>query len=286
MSDFLVREIFKKEALRLSPEGEAFWYTSGTFGPFYINTHFLAGGEQRAKAALALIEESLAAETPKLSEISDYFAKLEAEDADFRHCIDLAEAKIRELLNNEQVSHISGGERRDFFFSFPLARRFQVPHLTLRKTGELYLSQADGSAIVEKANLSGARILHVADIITLASSFFDRWIPAIEAGGAKISYAFAILDRRQGGLQRLQKAGIETAVLETCNEDFFQLASSVGSISNVDAEMALHFIDDAKSYEAAFLKQHPDFLQRSIEAGGSQAERAQNYLRTHAASED
>ena len=53
----LLEALLDTEALRLPPPGEVFWYTSGTVGPYYINTHYLYGGPERAEELLTYIDE-------------------------------------------------------------------------------------------------------------------------------------------------------------------------------------------------------------------------------------
>ena len=43
----LIKWLFETNAFRVCPENEPFWYTSGTIGPYYINTHFLYGSEEK-----------------------------------------------------------------------------------------------------------------------------------------------------------------------------------------------------------------------------------------------
>ena len=52
----LVNWLFKTGAVRVCPEGKPFWYTSGTIGPYYINTHFLYGSEKKANELLEAID--------------------------------------------------------------------------------------------------------------------------------------------------------------------------------------------------------------------------------------
>ena len=49
----LLKALLETEALRLPPLGEVFWYTSGTLGPYYINTENVYGGPAGAKDLLA-----------------------------------------------------------------------------------------------------------------------------------------------------------------------------------------------------------------------------------------
>ena len=56
MHNPVVSWLFETDAVRVCPEGQPFWYTSGKLGPFYINTQFLFGSEQAANELLAVIE--------------------------------------------------------------------------------------------------------------------------------------------------------------------------------------------------------------------------------------
>src|SRR5690554_2265572 len=52
----LVNYLFNTEAIRVCPKDRPFWYTSGKIGPYYINTHFLYGSEQKANSFLMEID--------------------------------------------------------------------------------------------------------------------------------------------------------------------------------------------------------------------------------------
>ena len=52
----LVNWLFQTGAVRVCQEGKPFWYTSGTIGPYYINTHFLYGNEKKALELLEKID--------------------------------------------------------------------------------------------------------------------------------------------------------------------------------------------------------------------------------------
>ena len=52
----LIDGLFQTKALRIAPEDKPFWYTSGKLGPFYVNTHFLYGSEEKAVHLLEVID--------------------------------------------------------------------------------------------------------------------------------------------------------------------------------------------------------------------------------------
>ena len=63
MENPIISWLFETDAVRVCPEGQPFWYTSGKLGPFYINTQFLYGSEAAANALLKTIEEACAGES-------------------------------------------------------------------------------------------------------------------------------------------------------------------------------------------------------------------------------
>ncbi|HTZ16996.1 MAG TPA: hypothetical protein VMB78_01020, partial [Dissulfurispiraceae bacterium] len=49
--------LFRTNAIKVADPKTPFWYTSGLIGPFYVNTHYLAGGRVAALELLDLITE-------------------------------------------------------------------------------------------------------------------------------------------------------------------------------------------------------------------------------------
>jgi hypothetical protein len=60
INEKLVNWLFETNAVRVCPQDRPFWYTSGTIGPYYINTHFLYGSEEKANSLLKLIDSEKA----------------------------------------------------------------------------------------------------------------------------------------------------------------------------------------------------------------------------------
>ena len=76
MDNPIVSWLFETDAVRVCPEGQPFWYTSGKLGPFYINTQFLYGSEAAANALLSVIEEACAGD--KLAFSARFTVKLKS----------------------------------------------------------------------------------------------------------------------------------------------------------------------------------------------------------------
>ena len=141
MENPIVSWLFETDAVRVCPEGQPFWYTSGKLGPFYINTQFLYGSEEAANALLTVIEQACAGD--KLRFYDKVYGEIEKQLAAcpiYRQLIDLMTEAARKM----DVDFVSGGERRDFFFSMPVARKLGLGHLSIFKDLSSVYTDANG----------------------------------------------------------------------------------------------------------------------------------------------
>ncbi|MBQ8619403.1 MAG: orotate phosphoribosyltransferase [Clostridia bacterium] len=273
MENPIISWLFETDAVRVCPEGQPFWYTSGKLGPFYINTQFLYGSEAAANALLKTIEEACAGE--KLAFYDKVWADISAQLEScpiFSQLIDLLTEEARKL----DVDFVSGGERRDFFFSMPVAKKLGLGHLSIFKDLSCVYTDENGVSMdPAQANLAGKKSVHIADLITVASSYIRAWIPAVEAQGAKIAYSLAVVDRDQGGSEILQKAGCPLTTLITIKPELFEQAKKLGRVTDAQIELVNSFIADPDKFLHDFLVSHPDFLANEIAKGGKSAQRAE-----------
>lgn len=272
MQNPIVSWLFETDAVRVCPKDRPFWYTSGKLGPFYINTQFLFGSEAAANELLAVIERACAGD--KLAFYDAVWPRIEAQLAAsdiYARLID----RLCEAARPLGADFISGGERRDFFFSLPVARRLGLGHLSVFKDLSSVYTAPDGASVPgEAAGLSGKRALHVADLVTVASSFLRAWIPAVKALGATLAYSLAVVDRDQGGKDILAKAGCPLTTLVTVKPELFEAARDMGRITDGQLALVLAFIADPDAFMRDFLLEHPDFLAGELAAGGKLAQRA------------
>ena len=269
----IVSWLFETDAVRVCPEGQPFWYTSGKLGPFYINTQFLYGSEAAANGLLATIEKACAGD--KMDFYSTVWADISAQLASctiYAQLIDLLCDAARKM----DADFISGGERRDFFFSMPVARKLDLGHLSIFKDLSTVYTDANGVSMPsEEANLAGKRSIHIADLITVASSYVRAWIPAVEALGAKIAYSLAVVDRDQGGSRILAEAGCPLTTLVVIKPELFETARALGRVTDAQVGLINAFIADPDKFLTDFLLAHPDFLANEIAKGGKSAQRAE-----------
>lgn len=274
MSNKINEDLFKTNAVRVAPEQTPFWYTSGRLGPFYINTHFIVKDEENAVRLLKNIESYIAEDklTAPKKIFDDMLAMYETSDT-FRNCID-------ELVNTAKefkFDYISGGERRDFFFSMLPAYILKVPHLTIYKDMSAVYTSFDMTEPVEagSADLNGMKALHIADLITEASSYERAWIPVIRGLGSDITDTIAVVDRHQNGRAVLEGLGVNMVTLTGINRELFEEAQDKGVINAQQKELVMSFLDSPEKYMDDFLKAHPDFITGQIELGGKAKERAE-----------
>lgn len=267
----LIQWLFATNALRVAPADQPFWYTSGTLGPYYINTHFLYGSEEEAVALLDLIDGTdQPMRLPGL--LSEQVMRQYEQCSLYRQLMDL----IVQQLQQQPCDFISGGARRDFFFSICAARLLGKPHVSLFKDQMAIYSEGDlqESRLLTDLYLAGQTALHIADLVTEASSYTRAWLPGIHRLGAVMPQTLAVVDRNQNGRSVLAAAGTQLISLIAIDPDLFDQACAAGLIDQAQKEQVLRFVEDPIRYMKTFLAQHPTFLQEQLALGGKNKERA------------
>ncbi|NLW12302.1 MAG: orotate phosphoribosyltransferase [Clostridiaceae bacterium] len=271
-ASLIVKWLFETSAVRVADPEQPFWYTSGTLGPYYINTHFLYGSQKAAEELLEKIEQGVKTAESLPEKLAQETIAQYNNNEIYRGLIDLMIAR----LNEEDFDLISGGERRDFFFSIPIAILMNKPHLTILKDGRsLYSNQ--GLTLTnwtEAKQLEGCQVMHIADLVTEASSYIRAWLPSVKYVAGKMAKTMAVVDRCQGGAEILKQAGTELISMTSIDESLFNLAVQAGLMTAEQKTMIDAFTADPHSYMKDFLRSHPDFLDQQLSMGGKNAERA------------
>lgn len=269
----LVSWLFETKAVRVCPQDQPFWYTSGTIGPYYINTHFLYGSEEKANELLKFIDrEKDAVFTCPDKVLAQSLLNYE-KDSIYRGLIDEMCIFIRNRINLEEVDYISGGERRDWFFSLITAQELDKPHITIYKDLKAVAASKTGET-TEVKDLQGAKVLHIADLITEASSYERAWIPAVKERGGEIKWSVVVVDRKQGGEQLLTRCGVKSLAMISIDPGLFDDALSLGLIKEEQHKMLVEYFENPKESMKSFLMQHPEFLKNALASDLKTAERA------------
>ena len=266
--------LFSTNAIKFCPEDKPFWYTSGKIGPYFINTHFVYGSEEEAVDFLSYIDECLAEQRSLPEKIFKRILKQYEENSIYKDVIDSMKDYIENHININEVDYISGGERRDWFFSNILAYLFKKPHITIYKDLSTFVSPYDFTSSEPITDLSGKNVLHITDLVTVASSFIRAWIPAIRNLNGNLKWTCYVVDRKQGGTEKIEAEGIVTLPLVNVDPSLFQHALDTNIINEQQFEMLNKFFKDPDETMRNFLIEHPDFLQNALNADEKTRKRA------------
>ena len=275
----LMSLLFETNAFKICEENKPFWYTSGKIGPYFVNTHFLYGNADDAQKFLDFIDSQLENNTKEnipqnlFNEVLNQYQNNEI----FKTVVNNLKEFIEEKIDLSNIDYISGGERRDWYFSVIIANLLQKPHITIYKNLSAVESTSDFSITKTIENISNKKVLHVADLLNTASSYVRSWIPAIETLGGKIVSSIVVVDRMQGGDKVLEDSNIESLSLLQIDESLFIKAKELGIINEIQLDMLNKFTADPDTCMRNFLIEHPEFLENSLNSADSKtAKRAKS----------
>ncbi|MBN2557740.1 MAG: orotate phosphoribosyltransferase [Clostridia bacterium] len=275
--NIIEKELFNTKALKISGAESPFWYTSGTFGPFYINTHYLFGGEETAEKAMAFINEYQKDKYDFPAMMTRYVLDFYNSNKNFEKVVNHLIETLRANLTMDEVDYISGGERRDWFFSYIAAYILKKPHLTIYKN--LVVIKSVNGNTERLFDGDGARVLHIADLITEGSSYFNYWIPALSKANMKMPWTYAVVDRQQGGAAKLAEKGIKVIAGMVFAKSFFEGAFKDGQMTQSQFDMIKRYMKSPSDFMREFVSTHPDFLRESIDGDEKTKERAIAFIR-------
>lgn len=262
----LMSLLFETNAFKICEENKPFWYTSGKIGPYFVNTHFLYGNAESAQDFLDFIDVQLETET-KDSIPRNLFEKVFAQYENneiYKVVVDSLKDFISSKIDLSAIDYISGGERRDWYFSIIIAYLLGKPHITIYKDLSAVVSTCDFEEATPVTNLANKKVLHIADLLNTASSYLRSWVPAIKALGANITASVVVVDRMQGGDEVLNNLGIRSLSLLRINQTLFEKAQELGIINNSQLEMLNKFTENPDKCMKEFLINHPEFLENSL----------------------
>ena len=270
----LISWLFGTKALKVCEHNNPFWYTSGTIGPYYINTHFLFGSEEKAKNLLELIDYNKFDRLLCPHKVRETVLRNYDEDNIYKELIDHMCKFIEKNINLSEVDYISGGERRDWFFSMMVSYKLNKPHITIYKDKTIVYGD-DEYIFAESGEFSNKNILHIADLITEASSYRRTWIPAIEEKGGILKWSVVVVDRKQGGEKVLSEKNIQLFSMINVDKGLFQKAMELGYIGSEQHEMIRHYLQNPKKSMTNFLRNNPQFLEKALNSDDKTKERAE-----------
>jgi orotate phosphoribosyltransferase len=273
MSD-IMSYLFETKAIKICEENKPFWYTSGKIGPYFVNTHFIYGNEQDAVELLAFIDESLSNKITLPQKVFEKVLSQYNSNEIYKNVINTMKEYIEKNINVSEIDYISGGERRDWFFSNILAYLLGKPHISIYKDLSTVVSDSKFTKTEVVTKLEGKKVLHIADLITVASSYIRAWIPAIKNLGSNICWSCVVVDRMQGGKDKIESEGVKSLSLVNIDSTLFQKALDLKIINENQLEMLNNFYKDPDGSMRSFLIEHPEFLENALNADEKTKKRA------------
>ena len=270
----IVSYLFETNAIRFCEENKPFWYTSGKIGPYFINTHFVYGNEKDAVELLSFIDEALENHLTLPKKVFEKTLEQYNTNEIYKNVINTMKSYIEENIDVSKIDYISGGERRDWFFSNVLAYLLNKPHISIYKDLSTVVSDSKFENTEVATNIDGKKVLHIADLITVASSYIRAWIPAIENLGGKIEWSCVVVDRMQGGKEKLAEKNVKSLSLVNVDSNLFEQALNMGIINESQKEMLEGFFANPDETMKQFLINHPEFLENALKSDEKTAKRA------------
>lgn len=262
MDEELVSLLFKTKAFKVSDSEHPFWYTSGKLGPFFINVDYLYGSQEDSENLLKIIDDLL--ENASKEEIPGKLYEILYEHYEtneiYRTTIDKLVEYIENNFQLNLIDYISGGERRDWYFSILVANFLGKPHVTIFKDLTTVFSTTDFEETTTIQSLPGKRFFHVADLLNTAVSFERNWVPAINNLGSKINWALFVVDRNQSGDKNILELGVQPYSLLSLNEDLLNIAVKNDIITPDQKAMLIQYMKDPDGTMRRFIELHPTFI--------------------------
>ena len=261
----LMSLLFETNAFKVAEENNPFWYTSGKIGPYFINADYLYGSEQDSKDLLAFIDQEL--ENESKTDIPEHIFKKVLDHYNtneiYKYVIDQMKEYIETNVGVENVDYISGGERRDWYFSNIMAYLLNKPHVTIYKDLTTVVSNSDFTSSEPVSSIEGKNFLHLADLLNQSASFTRAWIPAIKNLGSNIVWSIFAVDRMQGGTETLTNDGVKVHSLLQIDDSLFTTAKELGVINDEQLTMLREFKKDPDGSMKQFLINHPEFIENA-----------------------
>ncbi len=235
-SDDILKLIHDTKALQIwnRQKGPVFWYVLGVPGPFFVNTEWIIGKELSLSILHGInsIMEKVSDPASRAQQLTSLIMTAYKDSEDFRNVVAALVKKATQELPAGSYSLISGGERRDWIFSIPFAQETALRHVFLFK---------DKSFYCERPFEPEEKVLHVADLINNAASYFDRWLPALRKAHLVCHKTTCVVSRNHGDA-KLEEIGIESVPLIRIDLSFFEKSRASGLIDKDTLdEITTHF---------------------------------------------
>ncbi|HNQ91673.1 MAG TPA: hypothetical protein PKI93_01945 [Alphaproteobacteria bacterium] len=248
----MLRLVFSRGAVSIwnNQKGPVFWYAAGVPGPFYVNTEKLIGKDVADKLLSDIngILQKSGSAAEKAEELDHLVMGVYSSHEEFQRIVKSMVKK------GEDFSYdcVSGGERRDWFFSIPFSHEVGKDHLYIFKDMTVFRRKCEGSG-----SHDGVNALHIADLINNAASYFDKWLPAVAKNNMNIVGTISVINRGNVGMDRLSEAGVRSCALKCINVSFFLELAQKNLISQSTYEEIQAYFDSKEEWAKRYILSNP-----------------------------
>jgi len=155
---------------------------------------------------------------------------------DFKGVVDMAVEEINHVMSSSRVDKLASIELKGALLIPSIANELKLPCLVVRKEKKKY---GITSRIVGGEVKKGDHVLFFDDVVSSAKSKVEGIKPLKELG-AKIAIILVVVDREQGGKEKLEKMGYQFRALTTVSELVNTLFQS-GKITQAQAKTILNY---------------------------------------------
>jgi orotate phosphoribosyltransferase len=138
---------------------------------------------------------------------------------------------------------IAGGETAGIPFAIALAYTMHKPAAYVRKVPKDYGGRG---SLVEGADVKGATTFLVEDIITDGGSKLE-FIKTLREAGAIVDYCFVVLDRDQGGQEKLQEYNVQLESL--CSMEVLMEQLFASDLGTAEKKSLSSYLQDPDGWE-------------------------------------
>jgi orotate phosphoribosyltransferase len=167
------------------------------------------------------------------------FASLLSSPTDLCAVADAVSDRVRNIASSTRIDKLASIELKGALLLASIGCRTGLPCTVVRKEVKTYgaTGRIAGANIVK-----GDHVLFFDDVVSEGLSKLEG-INALEQLGAKVEHIFVVVDREQGGLLTLEKAGYRVHALARISEIVESLLESK-HVSMAQAEAVLGYVRD------------------------------------------
>ena len=133
---------------------------------------------------------------------------------DFKRVVDAVVDEIKDVLSSRRVDKLASIELKGALLLPSIANKLKLPCLVVRKEEKGYgvMGRIAGGEVKE-----GEHILFFDDVVSSAKSKLEG-IKPLEELGAKVEMVLVVVDREQGGKEKLERRGYKLLAFTTVSE--------------------------------------------------------------------